>query len=98
MIEYTRRAERQIDLLRQYYEAHQRLEALRNLDAALDEAEARIERDPGAGVPAPRPYPFLVRKGRGWIRVRRYWFAYSTAAPHVIVGVYYDTADIPNRV
>ena len=27
----------------------------------------------------------------------RYWIAYSTTAPPVIVGVFYDTADIPGR-
>jgi plasmid stabilization system protein ParE len=98
LIEYTRKAERHIDLLRQHYETHQRLEALRNLDVAIDDAETRIAYEPDAGLPAPRPYPFLARKGRAWIKAGRYWFAYSNTVPPVIVGVFYDTADIPNRV
>ena len=83
--------------LRSHYEERARPEALANLAAALEEAERRIERNPGEGLPAPRPYPTLARPGRAWIKARRYWIAYSTTAPPVIMGVFYDMADIPGR-
>ena len=50
----------------------------RNLDAALDEAARRVERDPAAGLPAPRPYPALARPGQVWIKAGSYWIRYST--------------------
>lgn len=98
MIEYTPKAARQVAALRAYYLDKDRPEALTKLDAALREAAGRIERDPGAGLPAPRPYPALARQGRVWIKVGRYWIAHSTTAPPVVVGVFYETADIPSRV
>ena len=74
-----------------------RLEAVRNLAAVLAEVEARIERDPGAGLPAPRPYPHLARTGRAWTKAGRYWVTYSTTRPPMILGVFYKTANIPGR-
>jgi plasmid stabilization system protein ParE len=97
LIDYTRKAERQVDLLRQHYVTRERIEALRNLDAAIDEAERRIASEPSKGLSAPRPYPFLARKGRARIKAGRYWFSDSAALPRVIVGVFNDTTDIPSR-
>jgi hypothetical protein len=37
------------------------------------------------------------RPGRAWIKSARYWIAYNTAQPPVIVGVFFDAADIPRR-
>ena len=65
---------------------------------ALAEAEAKIERAPGGGLTAPRPYPQLGRPGRAWIKAGRYWIVYTTTSPPVIAGVFYDTADIPGRL
>jgi plasmid stabilization system protein ParE len=45
---YSPDAERQIDELRRHYRERDRPEAVRNLIAALTEAEARIERNPAA--------------------------------------------------
>lgn len=98
MIAYTPRAARQVEDLRQHYEDRERIEAIRALDAALDEAERKIEGDPAAGLAAPRPYPRLARPGRAWVKAGRYWVAYSTTQPPVIVAVFYDVADIPGRV
>ena len=95
---YSAAAVAQVDELRRRYRANGRLEALRNLAAALAQAEARIERDPGAGFLAPRPYPNLARPGRAWTKTGRYWIAYSTTRPPVILGVFYETADIPRRI
>ena len=94
MTEYTARAEIQVTALRDHYEELGRTTATRALFAALDEAERRIDNG-DAGMSAPRPYPRLVRPGRAWIKARRYWICYSTTAPPIIVGVYFETADIP---
>ncbi len=94
---YSAEAAAQVDDLRCHYRTIDRIEAVRNLAAALSEAEARIERDPGAGLPAPRPYPDLAREGRAWTKAGRYRIAYSTPRPPVILGVFYETADIPGR-
>ena len=98
MIAYTPEAERQVDDLRQHYEDHERIEAVRALFAALNEAAREIVRNPASGLAAPRPYPALAEPGRAWVKTRRYWIAYSTTQPPVIVGVFYDAADIPRRV
>jgi len=97
LIQYTERAEQQLDALRQHYLNRERLDALRNLEAALDEAEARIERYPAAGLAAPHPYPFLAKPGRAWVKAGRYWISYLTTVPPLITGIFYDTADIPSR-
>ena len=96
MITYTPRAIRQIGELRQHYEDRERIEAIRALSDALDEAERRIEQNPAAGLPAPRPYPGLAHPGELWTKAGRYWIAYSVAPP-AILAVFYDTADIPGR-
>ena len=73
------------------------MEAARNFDLALDEAEHQIEREPEKGLPAPRPYPALAREGEAWIKARAYWIVYSLAEPPVILGVFHEQADIPGR-
>ena len=98
MIGYSARAERQIVALRHHYEDLGRTTAVCALIAALDEAEGRIERDPAAGLAAPRPYPKLARYGLAWIKSGRYWIAYSTGQSPVIVGVFFETANIPRRM
>ncbi len=98
MIRLSRGAERQLAALLRHYARLGRPEAQQNLLAAIDRAWARLERDPAAGLPAPRPYPSLARPGRAWIAVGRYWIAYSTTDPPVILAVFYATADIPNRL
>ena len=97
MTAYTARAERQVTALRDHYEELGRTTATRALFAALDDAERRIDSG-DAGMSAPRPYPRLVRPGRAWIKAGRYWISYSTTTPPVIVGVYFETANIPGRL
>ena len=97
MIGYTARAARQVAELREHYERDLRPEASRNLGAALDDAEQRIEGNPTAGLPAPRPYPALVRSGQAWVKAGPYWVRYSIRTPPVITGVFYERADIPSR-
>jgi plasmid stabilization system protein ParE len=98
LIEYTPRAIRQLGTLVQHYEDRHRPEAIRGLFAALDAAERTIEGNPSAGLAAPRAYPQVARKGRAWVKAGRYWVAYSTTLPPVIVAVFYETADIPRRM
>lgn len=97
-VRYSPRAEQQVDALRTHYEDKDRLEAARNLQRALDEVELRIASQPEAGLPAPRPYPELARDGEAWTLAGRYWIVYSATFPPVILGVFYDAADIPGRV
>ncbi len=99
MIDYSRTARGHITALREHYEKLERPEAIRNLIRAIEEAAARIERSPEAGLPAPRPYPELKVLGWRWVKAGRYWFAYVTVTDGaVIAGVFYETADIPSRL
>ena len=98
MIEYAPKATRQVVALRHHYEDLDRPAAARALVAALDEAERRIEGNPSAGLAAPHPYPRLARPGVVWIKVGRYWVSYTTTSPPVIVGVFYENANIPGRL
>jgi hypothetical protein len=63
----------------------------------VEQAERKIERNPDAGLSAPRPYPQLVRHGHAWVKAGSYWIAYSRTTPPLIVGIFHDTADIPSR-
>jgi len=98
LIVYTDEAIEQVRTLRRHYETLARDAAIRALDRALEDAEAKIERAPGAGLPAPRPYPQLARAGRVWIKSGRYWIAYRTEPATAIVGVFFETANIPGRL
>jgi plasmid stabilization system protein ParE len=98
LIELTPEAERLLDGLRQHYQDAGRVEALRNLEAAMFEAAAKIERNPAAGLPAPRPYPQIARPGQGWVKAGRYWFAYRTIPKLAITAVFYEMANIPKRL
>ena len=94
---YAPEAIAQIDALRSYYETKNRPTAARALDTALDVAEQQIALRPGDGLPAPRPYPELARPGQAWLKAGRYWIAYGTGGPPVILAVFFETADIPGR-
>lgn len=81
-----------------HYEALGRLEAVENLIGALTRASHRIEKAPAAGLSAPRPYPSARRFGVRWLKEGRYWVAYRTDSRPMILGIFYDTADIPGRL
>jgi plasmid stabilization system protein ParE len=97
LIGLTARAERQFRELREHYEDLGPPEATRGLIAALEEASRRIEKNLRVGLAAPRAYPHLARPDRLWIKAGRYWIAYEPATP-VVVGVFYETANIPGRL
>jgi hypothetical protein len=90
-------AERQGLALLKHYSEQGRIEAARNVLAAIDLAVAQIERNP-IGIAAPRPYPELARTGRAWTKAGRYWIAYSTTTPPVILAVFFESANIPGRL
>jgi plasmid stabilization system protein ParE len=98
LILFTPRAGRQVRELRQHYEDLGRPEASRALAAALESAWQTITKRREAGLAAPRPYPHLTRPGRAWVKAGRYWVAYNTTPPTMIVAVFYETADIPGRL
>ena len=98
MIAFTPRAGRQVRALRDHYDEHERPEASRALAAALENAWTVITDNPSAGLPAPRPYPQLALPGRRWIKSGRYWILYRDTPPLVIVGVFFETSDIPSRL
>ena len=98
MIRYSAEAIDQIDALRLHFIARSRIEAVIALDRALERAEQTIVLQPGAGLPAPRPYPQLERAGRAWTHIGRYWFGYTLDTPPVLLAVFYDAADIPGRL
>lgn len=97
MIRLGDAAERQLADLLDHYSRLNRPEASRSLIAAIGQAVEKIERDPAAGLPAPRPYPQLAQPGEAWIKAGRYWIAYTTTLPPTIVALFYDAADIPRR-
>jgi len=97
VIRLSPEAEAHVDALLDHYRRLDRIEAVLNLIATLEAASARIEGDPAAGLPAPRPYPSLTKPGRRWLHVRPYWVGYNTTTPPVISAVFYDAANIPGR-
>jgi plasmid stabilization system protein ParE len=98
LIDYSPRALRQIRAFRRHYEDLDRFEAVATLLAALDEAESKIAHSPTGGLPAPRPYPSLTRPGWAWVKAGRYWIGYRQRPRPVIVAVFFETANIPDRL
>ena len=98
MTALSRRAKSDVAALARDFRRKNRPEATRNLLAALSQAMKQIANNPNGGLGAPRPYPGLAQPGRAWMKVGRYWFAYSLDNPPVITAVFYDAADIPGRV
>jgi plasmid stabilization system protein ParE len=98
LIEYAPRARQQIAALLSHYEERGRDRASDALLSALVDAERRIESNPAAGLTAPRPYPGLARPGRAWIKAGHYWIAYRPEPRPLIVAVFFETANIPDRL
>jgi plasmid stabilization system protein ParE len=98
VIELSPEADRHLRHLTEHYEARDRLDAARNLLAAVEAAKVRIARRPEDGRRAPRPYPELADLDLLWIIEHRYWIAYAASDPPVIAAIFHDTADIPNRI
>jgi len=97
LIDYAQVTLDQIAALESHYARLNRPEAIARLVVALREAEYRIESMPWAGLPAPRPYPSLAKPGIAWTLSGRYWIAYRLTTPAIIIGVFYEQANIPGR-
>lgn len=99
MVRLTLTAGRQFDALLDHYIALDRPEAVNRLVAAFRDALARIEADLTSGKPFPATCHDAARWGYRWMKVHRYWFAYSShRGQPVITNVLFETADIPGRI
>jgi plasmid stabilization system protein ParE len=98
VIALSAEAEYQLDDLLAHYEWLDRIEAAQKLMLVLEQASIRILGSPHSGALAPGPYPVLAKYGLRWIKVGPYWIAYEVATRATIIGVFYETADIPNRL
>lgn len=92
------RAGRPVRELQRHYRELRRPEAIRALAAALESAWRAITSKPEAGLQAPRPYPALARPGHAWVKAGRYWIAYRTKPRLIIIAVFFETANIPDRL
>jgi plasmid stabilization system protein ParE len=97
VIRYSPRGAAHIVGLLEYYDRLERPEAMRNFLVAVRAASDMIEDDPAAGLPSPRPYPWLVRSGVSWVKSSVYWIGYRRKPELVIVAVFHERADIPAR-
>jgi hypothetical protein len=92
-------AEAALDGLTAHYTALGRDRAIDRLIESLQTACARFEARRGLFLDAPRPYPSLGDLGFRWTKQGPYWVAFQeTDAGPVVAGVFYETADIPNRL
>jgi len=99
LIEYSPSARRHVLELRRHYVARERPEAILNLVRAIEDANRRISRSPSSGIPAPRPYPGLARRGLLWVKSGAYWFGYvASRDAAVVAAVFHETANIPDRL
>ena len=99
MIRFSWEARQHVADLTSHFERRERLEAARNLRAAIDVAIRRIETRRGPFFPAPRPYPDLLFDGWMWLKEGRYWVAFIEPGPDAIIqAVFHESADIPGRV
>ena len=99
MVRLTLTAARQFDELLDHFITRDRPEAVDRLLAALRDALARIEAYPASGTSYPANYPGAARWGYRWIKVHRYWFAYSEHRGHLAVtNILFETSDIPGRI
>lgn len=99
MVGITRTAKHQFQaLLRDYMRKERDLAVAKLLDA-FSAAVSRIEADPAAGVPHPRPYPEVANWGFLWVKEHRYWFGYSMSKGYpILTNIHFDTSDIPGHV
>jgi hypothetical protein len=85
--------------LRAYYLGKERYEAYRNLMNAIRVAAERIEANPTGGVSHPTPYPGMSCWGFRWIKVHRYWLAWSMDRGYpVVTNVLFDTSNMAANV
>ena len=99
MVRLTLTAGQQFNKLLDHYIRLDRPEAVDRLVASLGDALASIEVDPADGLAFPAAYRDAARWGYRWIKVHRYWFAYSDHRGQLVVtNILFETADIPGRI
>lgn len=98
MVALTPTAQQHVAELRVHYAGLERVQALENLLGAVEAAKAQIADNPFGGKPYPRPYRELESFGFYWLKARSYWIAYDLVPEKSIVGVFYETSDIPSRL
>lgn len=99
MIALSAAAEAAMDALTEHYAALGRDRAIDRLIECVETACARYEARRGRFLDAPRPYPKLADLGFRWTKDGSYWVAFQeTGAGPVVAGIFYETADIPNRL
>ena len=99
MIPLSITAAAELDALTLHYAALGRDRAIDRLVASIEAACARYESGHGLFYDAPRPYPGLADLAFRWTKEGSYWVAFKeTDAGSVVAGVFYDAADIPNRL
>ncbi len=72
-------------------------QAAEKLNDAVDQARLTIGQRPSLGRDFPSVYANLVWPNVKWVKVHRYWFAYTTDRDPVIFNILWDSADIPGR-
>jgi len=97
---FTAKAQTQLRSLLTHYYGLDRIEAVVNLNAAIDQAIDEITKTPRAGLRSPRPYPELSALGHLWVKAGSYWVSYrhgvgKPGSTALITGVYYDRSNIP---
>jgi plasmid stabilization system protein ParE len=97
MVRLSSSARKQYLDLIEHYLARGYDQAAERLNDAIDEALLTIGQRPSAGRDYPAVYANLVWPNVKWIKVHRYWFAYTTDGDPVIFNIVWDSADIPGR-
>jgi plasmid stabilization system protein ParE len=95
LVRLSAAAEQHIEELRAHYRRKGRFDAIHNMTNALRVARRQIAQ--GRCRASPLPYPELEAEGQAWTHAGSYWFVFTTTKPAVVLGVFYDRADLPSR-
>jgi plasmid stabilization system protein ParE len=97
MVRLSSSAQKQyLDLIDHFLERDYDQAAEKLVDVG-DQARLTIGERPSQGRNFPSVYANLVWPNVKWVKVHRYWFAYTTDGDPVIFSILWDSADIPGR-
>lgn len=98
MVQITSTAHAQLKALERHFARLDRNFATVRMTEAVEIAAVRIEAKEGPFWSAPRPYPDLADLSWQWLKQGRYWIAFAAAANgYAITGIFFETANIPDR-
>lgn len=97
MVRISSTAQKQYLDLIDYYLARGYDQAAERLNDAVDQARLAIGLRPLAGRDYPAVYANLIWPNVKWVKVHRYWFAYTTDGDPIIFNILWDSAEIPGR-